>query len=934
MSTDPFGLVGQVLDGQFRVDEIVGEGGFSAVYRGHHVGLNEPIAIKSLKLPVALQTSLVDTFVQRFRDESRLLYRLSQGNLHIVRSIAAGTTTSKTGVLVPFMVLEWLNGRSLAADFTVRRDLGKTGRSLAEVLQTFATAADALSFAHAQGVVHRDLNPGNFFLSSTPAGIKMKVLDFGVAKVMHDSTLGLGPRAQTMGQFRIFAPAYGAPEQFDDNIGNIGTASDVYSFALVLLEALRDAPVNEGQNLADFARFAVDPARRPTPRLFGIQVSDEVEAVFARATQLDPRKRWQTVAELWDALTSAQSATDRPPVLAKPAPVGGPAPKTLPLGATFPFPRPAPRPAAGAPATGGVTGARPASNPSIAKSTQRFGNALPAPASIPSSPSSGGKASAAAPSSASGGAPGDARPTSRPGAPQPPRPPSGPPRAAGADDEDGDEPTKVATTDPRILEMAQTGALPRDSVRETAHDPMAAARAKAPASTFEDDEDPTTATEKPPPRRLPPSMPPIPAAGRPAFGETIAMAEPPAHPPVAEEEDIERAPDSGGTLIMAPGQVTGQPLPASAPASSGGMPAAPPHAPGAFASTVAFSSPQTPRLSGPAPDAAWPSTQLSPGAPPPGQSQMYAQGQGGMPMPEQLPPGQSQLYVQGGYPQQHGAPGANMYPAHMHSASMPGQPMQGGPQPYAAGASFPAQEPPPAKKVPVAVLAVAGLLLLLGLGGIAAFLMMGRNEKGPGPVASASASAAASETPPVPAEPTPTAPPVVPVVAEVVDAGAAAPAAEPDPTPEPTPAATAATPTATAAPTPTTAPTYTWPPPASTGQAPTPVSTAHAAVPTPVAVRDAGSSVDPNAFSESAARARLSQANGVLIACKREGGVSGPGKALVTFAPDGTVVAVALDAPYVGTKEGDCAARQFQRAKVNAFNGGPQTVKHSFEIPK
>ena len=103
---DPFGLVGQVLDGQFRVDKLVGEGGFSAVYRGHHQGLNEPIAIKCLKLPAALGTTLVDTFVQRFRDESRILYRLSQGNLNVVRSIAAGTTQAPaTGALVPYMVL-------------------------------------------------------------------------------------------------------------------------------------------------------------------------------------------------------------------------------------------------------------------------------------------------------------------------------------------------------------------------------------------------------------------------------------------------------------------------------------------------------------------------------------------------------------------------------------------------------------------------------------------------------------------------------------------------------------------------------------------------------------------------------------------------------------------------------------------------------------
>ena len=125
-AADPFGLVGQVLDGQFRVDHLVGEGGFSAVYRGHHQGLNEPIAVKCLKLPADLGTSLVDSFVQRFRDESRILYRLSQGNLHVVRSVAAGTTQAPaTGALVPYMVLEWLEGRSMQSDFMIRRNNGE-----------------------------------------------------------------------------------------------------------------------------------------------------------------------------------------------------------------------------------------------------------------------------------------------------------------------------------------------------------------------------------------------------------------------------------------------------------------------------------------------------------------------------------------------------------------------------------------------------------------------------------------------------------------------------------------------------------------------------------------------------------------------------------------------------------------------------------------
>ncbi|HEY2512562.1 MAG TPA: protein kinase, partial [Polyangiaceae bacterium] len=99
---DPFGLIGQVLDGQFRVDKFVGEGGFSYVYRGHHAGLDEPIAVKCLKLPPALGSALVESFIRRFRDESKIHYRLSQGSLAIARSIASGTTmSSSTSALIP-----------------------------------------------------------------------------------------------------------------------------------------------------------------------------------------------------------------------------------------------------------------------------------------------------------------------------------------------------------------------------------------------------------------------------------------------------------------------------------------------------------------------------------------------------------------------------------------------------------------------------------------------------------------------------------------------------------------------------------------------------------------------------------------------------------------------------------------------------------------
>jgi serine/threonine-protein kinase len=310
--SDPYGLVGQVLDGQFRVDEHIGEGGFSVVYRGTHVGLSEPIAVKCLKLPLALGSALVESFVRRFRDESRIHYKLSQGNLHIVRSIASGTTIAPTtSALVPYTVLEWLEGHSLAHEFNERREAGLRGRPLREVVSLLDSAIEALAYAHAQGVVHRDLNPGNFFLARTTVGTRVKILDFGVAKIMADSAIAMGPIMRTVGNVRMFAPAYGAPEQFDDRFGAIGPWTDVYTIGLVLLEAMADRTVMEGEHLGEFMTKALDTANRPSPRSLGIAVGDETQKMFMHALAVEPARRPRDAGELWGMLKHSMQVDGR-----------------------------------------------------------------------------------------------------------------------------------------------------------------------------------------------------------------------------------------------------------------------------------------------------------------------------------------------------------------------------------------------------------------------------------------------------------------------------------------------------------------------------------------------------------------------------------------------------------------------------------------------
>jgi serine/threonine protein kinase len=320
MSPDPFGLAGQLVDSQFQVEKVIGTGGFSVVYRAQHLGLGVPIALKCLRLPRAIDPTLVDTFTKRFRDEGRLAYRLSQGNLDIVRCIAAGATFAPTyKILVPFMALEWLDGISLSVELKERRTQGMKGRSLDEVIAVLDPAAKALAYAHSQGVVHRDIKPANFFIAKTQYGPRMKVVDFGIAKILDPDMVGIAPAAQTVGHYAMCSPPYGAPEQFDPMAGPIGTWTDVYGMAMVILEMLRDKRVRKGENLSACCIEALDKTNIPTPHRLGIAVSARVELALARAVAYESGARHADAGVFWETLKDAAKRRPGPTPSAAPA---------------------------------------------------------------------------------------------------------------------------------------------------------------------------------------------------------------------------------------------------------------------------------------------------------------------------------------------------------------------------------------------------------------------------------------------------------------------------------------------------------------------------------------------------------------------------------------------------------------------------------------
>ena len=124
---DPFGWVGHVLEGKYAIEALIGEGGFAVVYRAHHKGLDDRIAVKCLKIPKKLAGEERDRFLQSFLDEGKLLHRLSRADAGIVQALDVGAATSPNGTWTPFLVLEWLDGRTLEDD--PRASAGGTRRA-------------------------------------------------------------------------------------------------------------------------------------------------------------------------------------------------------------------------------------------------------------------------------------------------------------------------------------------------------------------------------------------------------------------------------------------------------------------------------------------------------------------------------------------------------------------------------------------------------------------------------------------------------------------------------------------------------------------------------------------------------------------------------------------------------------------------------------
>jgi len=265
--------------GPYRLIEKVAEGGMGTVYLAEHGEFAQRVAVKLIKRGMD-----TDEIVRRFAGERQILARLEHPN--IARLLDGGVTDAG----LPWFSMEYVDGEAIDV-YCERRDL-----ALRDRLSLFKSVCDAVRYAHANLVVHRDLKPGNILV--TPDGT-VKLLDFGIAKVV-DGDESDPTAAVTRTGLRPMSPGYAAPEQV---LGlPVTTATDVYALGVVLYRLLAGrSPYGESLNTGDLEK-AILTATPPAPSEAATAVASDrdVDNIALMALRKEPERRYESAGAFGD----------------------------------------------------------------------------------------------------------------------------------------------------------------------------------------------------------------------------------------------------------------------------------------------------------------------------------------------------------------------------------------------------------------------------------------------------------------------------------------------------------------------------------------------------------------------------------------------------------------------------------------------------------
>jgi len=308
--TDPLGLVGTVIDGKYKVEAVAGVGGTAVVYRAIHLAWHRRVALKVVRVLGEMSEEHRKLLFAQLTREAGLLASLSERTSAIVQARDLGFVTTAGGHWAPYLVLEWVEGVALDRVLETEASARMPLRTVGQAVRLLEPIALALELAHLHGIAHRDVKPANILVvgDARSSEVIIKILDFGIAKVVAEAHGRNGGFARTERAFTAFTPAYAAPEQFSRDFGSTGPWTDVFGLASVLFELATGRDAFHGADLIEIAAAVTSETDRPSLRGAGLDVSEEVEAVFARAVSVDPTKRQENAGQLWRELRAAMGA--------------------------------------------------------------------------------------------------------------------------------------------------------------------------------------------------------------------------------------------------------------------------------------------------------------------------------------------------------------------------------------------------------------------------------------------------------------------------------------------------------------------------------------------------------------------------------------------------------------------------------------------------
>jgi eukaryotic-like serine/threonine-protein kinase len=281
--------LGKIVDGRYKVMEVIGRGGMGVVYRVEHLRMGKVAAMKVLHRDLASDPDVV----QRFEREASAISRLHHP--HTVQVFDFGTAQ---GAL--YLIMEYVRGLDLGSIIT--RD-GPLPWSRAAPL--LAQICGALAEAHELGIVHRDLKPENVLITRTGNGRDYaKVLDFGLAKLEQPQV----PTTATDRQQIVGTPYFMSPEQIRGD--DVDARSDIYSFGCLMFELLTGQHLFTGSTavgvLTKHLTVEPDPPSMRAPKL---GIDPQVDALCAKALAKDPSMRFQTATALVEAIEEVYTDT-------------------------------------------------------------------------------------------------------------------------------------------------------------------------------------------------------------------------------------------------------------------------------------------------------------------------------------------------------------------------------------------------------------------------------------------------------------------------------------------------------------------------------------------------------------------------------------------------------------------------------------------------